>query len=354
MASQFIAQLPDFSGNVICSSALHYNLTRKAGHEHLFRQKNSHHLQSARGQTGTKRTNADWRARRRRLKQAATGRCWCPPRGRARRANWPAGPPRTGAHLIVAAGGDGTINEVLEGMVHTPLPLGILPAGTANVLANEVKLPGRMERAAARLGDSVPCRIPVGRVRYPDGSVRHFLLMAGAGLDARVVYAVSGPLKNKVGKLAYWAAGFALAASRLEQFRACVDGRTYPCSFALVSKVRNYGGNFEIARDTSLFDDRFEVVLFTGRHAIAYVRYLAGVALRRVYGMRGVTVLRAREVMLDAPPDSRVYLQVDGEFAGRLPVRIETVPDAVTLLVPREYAVRFGAITPSDVRPHGQ
>jgi YegS/Rv2252/BmrU family lipid kinase len=247
-----------------------------------------------------------------------------------------------GAALIVAAGGDGTLNEVLQGMVGSAVPLAILPGGTANVLANEMGVPGTIERAAAALAGYRPYRIAAGRVRRGDGSQRHFLLMAGAGLDARIVYEVSGPLKDRVGKLAYWVAGMRTAGRRLEEFPVTVDGQSTSCSFALVSRVRNYGGDLQIACETSLFDDRFEVVLFAGRNTLRYLKYLAGVALRRVAGMRGVTVLRARQVALGAAADRRVYLQVDGEFAGPLPAVIEMAPDAVTLLVPPEYAARRG------------
>ncbi|MCL4402010.1 MAG: hypothetical protein M1436_05010, partial [Acidobacteria bacterium] len=161
---------------------------------------------------------------------------------------------------------------------------------------------------------------------------------AGAGLDARIVYNLSLPLKAKIGKIAYWIAGFSLGGRKLEEFGVRACGIQAHASFALVSKVRNYGGTFEIARDTSLFDDRFEVVLFAGRSSVRYIKYLLGVALARVSGMRGVTVLRACRVELEAPADRRVYLQVDGELAGRLPAVIEVVPDALTLLVPPGYA----------------
>lgn len=249
---------------------------------------------------------------------------------------------RTGASLIVVAGGDGTVNEVLAGVAGGSVPLGILPSGTANVLANEMNVSTRIERAAAELANSVPRRISLGRVRFPDPclAARYFLLMAGSGLDARVVYRVSAPLKAKVGRIAYWIAGFGLAGRRLDEFEVKVEGRSYLCSFALVSKVRNYGGDLEIARDISLFDDCFEVVLFSGRNSLLYLKYLAGVTLRRVSGMRGVTVLRAREVELAGPAGGRVYIQVDGEFAGRLPATVEVVPDALTLLVPPGYIAR--------------
>lgn len=244
--------------------------------------------------------------------------------------------------MILACGGDGTVNEVAEGMVHSTVPLGVIPAGTANVLAHEIGLGRTAPEAASRLAACVPCRVSVGRVcSGENGRARHFLCMAGAGLDARIVYELSAGLKDKTGKLAYWAAGFALAGRRLAEFEAVVDGRPRACSFALIAKVRNYGGDFEIARSVSLFDDRFEVVLFEGRLALRYVRYLAGVAFKRTAGMRGVTTLRAREVRLQAPSDRRVHVQVDGEYAGRLPARVELVPDALTLMVPEEYVRRF-------------
>jgi len=243
-----------------------------------------------------------------------------------------------GADLILAAGGDGTVNEVIEGMVHSQVPLGVLPAGTANVLAMEMRLGARMDRVASRLDTCVPRRISVGRLSADGGKVsRYFLLMAGVGLDAHIVYHVSAGLKARTGKFAYWVAGWSLLGRRLAQLHAEIDGRPRECSFALVSKVRNYGGDFEIAREVSLFDDRFEVVLFQGRSTLPYVKYFAGLAVGRLEGLKGVEVLRAGDVKLSCPEDSRVYVQIDGEFAGHLPAEVGIVPDALTLLVPPEY-----------------
>jgi diacylglycerol kinase family enzyme len=243
-----------------------------------------------------------------------------------------------GADLVLVAGGDGTINEVAEGLVHTAVPLGILPAGTANVLASEMKLTSRLERAAERLRDSRPHRISVGHLTCENGKVsRHFLMMAGIGLDAHVVYRVSAPLKARAGKAAYWVAGWSLLGRRLAEFQVEVNGRQRMCSFALASKVRNYGGDFEIARQVSLFDDSFEVVLFEGHSSLRYVKYFTGLVLNRVEGMRGVTVLREKCLKLSSPADQRVYVQIDGEFAGHLPAQLMIVPDALTLLVPPEY-----------------
>jgi diacylglycerol kinase family enzyme len=243
-----------------------------------------------------------------------------------------------GADLVIVAGGDGTINEAAEGMVHSGVPLAILPGGTANVLANEIKLGTKIERAAARLGECRPRRISVGHLTCDGGRVsRHFLLMAGIGFDAYVVHHVDGELKSRTGKFAYWVAGFRLLGRRLVEFQAEIRGEKRQCSFALVSKVRNYGGNYEIARNVTLFDDRFEVVLFEGQPSARYVKYFTGMMLNRLSRIKGVTILRADGVTLSGPEDRRVYVQIDGEFAGRLPAEIRIVPDALTLLAPPEY-----------------
>ena len=243
-----------------------------------------------------------------------------------------------GADLIVAAGGDGTINEAAEGMLHSGVPLAILPGGTANVLANEIGLGTRIERAAARLEECRPRRISVGHLTCDGGRVsRHFLLMAGIGFDAYVVHHVDGELKSRTGKFAYWVAGLRLLGRRLEEFHVDIAGQKRPCSFALVSKVRNYGGDFQIARSVRLSDDRFEVVLFEGRYTARYLKHFAGMMLNRLSTMKGVAVLRADCVSISDPQDRCVYVQIDGEFAGRLPAEIRIVPDALTLLTPPGY-----------------
>jgi len=248
-----------------------------------------------------------------------------------------------GADLIIAAGGDGTINEVAEGMVHSHVPLGILPAGTANVLAMEMRLGGNLEHAADKLEECRAHRISVGYVACGNGIARYFLLMAGAGLDAHVAYHVSAPLKARAGKLAYWFAGWRLLGRDLPEFTVEANGVKRHCSFALLSKVRTYGGDFEIARHVTLFDDEFEMVLFEGRSTFLYVKYFLALMLDRLGKTKGVTVLRTSEASLSGPGDVLVYTQIDGEVAGHLPAQVRIVPDALTLLVPPEYSKAHGA-----------
>ena len=242
-----------------------------------------------------------------------------------------------GADLIVVAGGDGTINETAEGMIGTSVPLAILPGGTANVLATEMKLGGNPERVARRLGELRPKRISVGHVICDGGRVsRHFLLMAGIGLDAHVVYNVNPRLKLSTGKFAYWVAGWSLLGKRLAEFDVEIGGAKRRCSFALLTKVRNYGGDFEIARNVTLLDEEFEVVLFEGG-SLRYIKYFAGMALNCLSGMSGVTVLRAGCVKITPANGCPAFVQIDGEVGGVLGAEVRIVPDALTLLAPEEY-----------------
>jgi len=246
-----------------------------------------------------------------------------------------------GADLIVAAGGDGTINEVVNGMAGSKVPLGILPAGTANVLANELGMGKGMERAAESLLHCVPERIGLGVLSTALGeSPRYFLLMAGAGLDAEIVYHLNQNLKDAMGKVAYWVAGLSRFGRRLSEFTVETEGRSYRASFALVSRVRNYGGDLEIAPSISLLDEDFEVVLFEGTTTMPYTKYMLGVLARRIRDMRGVTILRTRKALFSGTDRGQVYVQVDGEAGGVIPASVEFAPDALTLLVPPGFRAR--------------
>lgn len=245
----------------------------------------------------------------------------------------------SGCDLIIVAGGDGTVNEAANGMLHTGVPLAILPGGTANVLAREMRLPMSMERTAARLSEMQPCRVAAGALQMA-AERRIFLCMTGAGLDAEIVSRLNVDLKAAIGKFAYYLCGFGQVFHPLTEFEVTIDGKQYAASFALISRVRNYGGDLEIARGASLLRDEFEVVLFRGTIGVRYLPYLLGVALGRTHRMKGCTVVRGRSVKCTPPPGGDVYVQIDGELAGKLPVTAEIITDALTLLVPPEYLVR--------------
>ncbi len=224
---------------------------------------------------------------------------------------------------------------MLQGLAGTQVPLAVLPAGTANVLANEIGVQVGMAAAAAEVATLTPRRVALGRLG--NQVERWFLLMAGVGLDAHIVYHLDLRLKAHWGKGAYWAAGAQVVGRQLAEFAVEADGCEFSSSFTLVSRVRNYAGDFQIAPSATLFDDSFELVLFQGRRSTGYLKFLLGMMAGRLAAMRGVTIRRARQIRLSLAADPRVYVQVDGEYAGRLPATIEFVPDALTLLLPAAY-----------------
>ncbi|HKW53111.1 MAG TPA: diacylglycerol kinase family protein, partial [Stellaceae bacterium] len=165
---------------------------------------------------------------------------------------------------VVAAGGDGTINEVVNGLAGSPLPLGILPLGTANVLAGEIGLPSRA-MDVARVLAFAPARPVWPGEAWAAGAAagRRFLIMAGIGFDADVVESLDLPLKRRLGKLAY----IASILGRLRDYRRCtyraeLDGVAVEGASLIAAKAHFYGGRFVLASAARLDDPAFQVVLF--------------------------------------------------------------------------------------------
>lgn len=241
-----------------------------------------------------------------------------------------------GVDMILVAGGDGTINEVMNGVVHTDVAFGVLPAGTANVLANELRI-GTWTRALAAIPNLLPVRIPVGKISVPGAPDRHFLMMAGAGFDARLVHSVSPNLKRSLGKVAYWLAGFSQLGRNLEQIRVVANGKSYQASFCLASRVRNYGGDIEIAPSIRLDEEDLEVILFEGRFTATYLAHLFSIISGRLEHDDRIKVFRTSEISLEPASTEPVHLQVDGEHIGLLPASVSVVGGALNLLLPPGY-----------------
>lgn len=249
-----------------------------------------------------------------------------------------------GADLIIALGGDGTVNEIANGMIPSRVPLATLPGGTANVLCCEMGIGTNLVNAAKHLHEWKEERISAGRFEPENGEGRYFLAMAGVGLDAAIVEIVSLPLKRVAGKFAYWVGGFQQAFRKLEPFGRSINGRigtAETCGFALMSRVRNYGGDLELALDASLLDDDFQAVLFSSSSSWHYLFYMATVAVKQHLKMPGVHVERVTGLEFRAVNGGAVPVQLDGELAGRLPAAIRAERDAITLLMPQSYRARY-------------
>lgn len=234
----------------------------------------------------------------------------------------------SGTELVIACGGDGTINEVVCGMVGSKVPLMVWPGGTANVLAREIGLPRDLSACASLLKKGVIRRIGLGKA-----GERYFILMAGIGVDAGIVAASSSRLKRYAGEGAFWLAGFQqLAAYHFSPFDLRVDGASYTGTFAIVSKARNYGGSFQLTPQANLFSHGFDICLFQSRSRWRYLYYLGQVVLGRHSRLPDVQMLRGRTI--EAVGSPRVMVQVDGELLGGLPQKFTMEEDALSLIVP--------------------
>jgi YegS/Rv2252/BmrU family lipid kinase len=253
--------------------------------------------------------------------------------------------------LVVAAGGDGTINEVINGLVAegrpASVPLAIVPLGTSNVLAAEIGL-GRSPEAVARtIREGAVRSVSLGRItgaNLPDG--RCFILMAGAGVDAHAVADVDPGLKRRFAQGAYvWAGLQAVFRSRGLRYGVEVDGVRHEAASVIVAKAAHYGGPFIVAREARLDDPRFQVCLFERAGFWPAGLYGVALALGRLDAAPGFTSVPGRKVRITAPasqsgdpPPTKPAepVQCDGDDVARLPVEVEVVPEALGLVVPRE------------------
>ncbi len=229
---------------------------------------------------------------------------------------------------VAAAGGDGTINEVVNGLAHSPLPLAILPLGTANVLAAEIGLPRRLA-ALARIAAFAPARPVWPGEAVPPGAAsgRRFLIMAGIGFDAEVVERLDEGLKRRVGKLAYVAGIFGrLRDYRPRRYRALADGVAVEAASLIAAKAHFYGGRFVLAPAARLEEPSFHLVIFERPGRIAALGYLAAMVAGMVPRLRHLRILPARTVVLTEPTGAGV--QIDGDIRIRLPatLRIAATP----------------------------
>lgn len=235
-----------------------------------------------------------------------------------------------GRDLIIACGGDGTVNEVVNGMAGSRVPLALLPAGTGNVLAKELGLPWDIWRAAEYIPAGEVRRIALGRA-----GERYFICMAGVGVDANIVYRLSVKTKLSLGMLAYWIESFRqLLEYEFPLFSVRVEGQSFQAALLVVSRTKNYGGPVQLTRRADLFSDEFEVCLFQRRNRFLYLLYFLALQMGLLERFRDVRFLRTRRVEAQ-PGNQRIQVQVDGELAGALPMDFVIVPDALSLLVPR-------------------
>src|ERR1700686_696843 len=243
--------------------------------------------------------------------------------------------------LVVACGGDGTLNEVVNGLAGAlnghRVSLALLPAGTANIFAKELSLPWDIPGAARKLvrGKVVDIALGLATPLLEPEKRKYFLSVAGAGPDGRIVYSIDLELKARLGILAYWWQG-AREIFRYDypHFRVVIGGQSSDASLAIVGRTKHYGGPFKITTLADLYENKFEVITVSTRSGLRYLSYLPTLYMGKLRGTNGVFFSKTDSVVCEPLNGNAVHAQVDGEPLGRLPVEFKIVPGALRILVP--------------------
>jgi len=242
---------------------------------------------------------------------------------------------RDGRARIAVAGGDGTIHEAVNGLASVPPRagqtrplLGIIPLGTANVLAQEIGLPLRPRSVADCLAGRRELDVRLGRL-----GESYFLLMAGAGFDAEVVASVSPALKRRFGKGAYvWESlrqGFLYGFPELELE---LDGVPAKARSLIVARARHYGGSFVLSEAAGLETDSLQAFLFEKAGPLSVLRYSLALMLGRLERTEGLRRLPVSSLRILGP--AGLPLQADGDSVGTTPIEIGLSERRLRLLIP--------------------
>lgn len=285
------------------------------------------------------------------LKQAGINAELSPTTGRNTATNMARQAVAQNRGLVIGCGGDGTINEIINGLAPSKIPLALLPAGTANILAKELGIPWDIPAAARLIPEGVARRIALGMVSTVpnkkeaaqeqkddlDPISRYFLCVGGAGPDGAIVNAVDEGVKKKTGILAYWAAGLKqLFDYDFPEIRISSNGDSLTGTIIVVGRTAHYGGPFKITTEANLFEDSFELLVNTTRSRLKYLACLPALWMGRLRTIDGIHAWKATEVTCWPANGNDVYAQVDGEAMGKLPLHFRIVPDALTLIVPKK------------------
>jgi len=230
--------------------------------------------------------------------------------------------------VVAACGGDGTVNEIINGLAGKDIALGIIPLGTANVLAGEIGLSRDPGKIAAALASGPIRPVHVGRANG-----RRFTMMAGIGFDALVVSRVSLKLKKWIGPLAYvWESLRQSARYGFHAHDVTIDGVAYRPVSMVACKGRRYGGPYIAAPDASLGEAKFHIVMMHGRGWLSVLRYGAALIFGRIASWSDVQLVPGKEVIVRGHAGEPV--QGDGDIIATLPLRIALDPEPLRMIYP--------------------
>jgi YegS/Rv2252/BmrU family lipid kinase len=249
-----------------------------------------------------------------------------------------------GCELLVAAGGDGTVQEVSNGLVRHPgglarVALGILPLGTVNVMARVLGIPLDFEAAwrVIQRGHTRRIDLPWMELQI-NGETRRrcFPALGGAGLDARACELVGWEMKKRSGQLAYIIAGFQAVSETMPTFRVVADGQVIESAeIIMLGNGKMYGGPFDVFPNARLDDGKVDALVAETVSGWRAPEYAHGILTGTLPSLDGVHYLQAETIELKPLSDERVVVQLDGDAWGQLPAEISVEPLALRMVVPQ-------------------
>jgi len=230
---------------------------------------------------------------------------------------------------IVAAGGDGTVNHVANGIAGTNAALGLLPLGTVNVFAMELGLPAHNLQVCWSIIEDGNVRL----VDLPSANGKHFVQLAGVGLDAQVVKETSLAFKRSFGPLSYLISAAQIAARKPPKlFIESENAPVEEASFVLIGNGRLYGGPFPFFKHAVLDDGLFDVVVFKRLGYLEIMKYLQDVVFSSDIRAPEVEYFQTQRLRVTSEQD--VPVELDGELAGNCPVEVRIQKKALQVLAP--------------------
>lgn len=245
-----------------------------------------------------------------------------------------------GFEIVVAAGGDGTLNEVLNGFGDVPdgfgrARLGVLPLGTLNVFARELAIPANLDAAWAAIHQGRETLIDLPAAEYQHNGTsqrRYFAQMAGAGLDARAIELVRWELKKKIGPLAYVLSGFQALVGAQSRITVAGGGHSATGELVLIGNGRHYGGRYRLFPQADQRDGLLEVCVFPRVNWLILARCVPGLLVGDTLPASVTQSFRAESLTLTSP--SRTPMETDGELVGLLPAKFSLQPSRLRVIVP--------------------
>jgi diacylglycerol kinase (ATP) len=236
---------------------------------------------------------------------------------------------REGFGRIVAAGGDGTINEVVNGLAGTTAALGLLPIGTVNVFATELGLPsGDLEQCW-----QIICDGHTRTIDLPNANGKHFVQLAGIGLDAQAVKETSAALKRSFGPLSYLVSAAQIASRPPPHLTVeSKETKTIEGSFVLIGNGRLYGGPFPFFKRALIDDGLLDVVVFKRIGYLDIIRYLQDVIFSSSITMPDLEYFQTKRLRVSSLEE--VPVEVDGELIGTCPVEFRVKEHGLRVLAP--------------------